>query len=351
MDIVVLGGGVVGVTSAWYLAKAGHKVTLLERRDGVALETSHANAGQISPGYASPWAAPGIPLKAAKWLLQKHAPFTVRPTSDPFQLSWMLKMFANCTPAAYAVNKGRMVRLAEYSRDCMKLLRDELALDYEGRQLGTLQLFRSQAQRDASQRDIEVLEEYGVPYQSLDASGCEEVEPALARVRGKVVGGLRLPGDETGDCFRFTQALADEARRLGVEFVFNCAIDEVELAQGRAVAVRAGEQRFKADAIVCALGSYGTGFLRPLGIELPVYPVKGYSLTLPMTDADGAPRSTVLDETYKVAITRFDERIRVGGMAELSGFNLALNPRRHDTLAMVVRDLFPQGGDLEQASF
>lgn len=351
MDIVVLGGGVVGVTSAWYLAKAGHKVTLLERRDGVALETSHANAGQISPGYASPWAAPGIPLKAAKWLLQKHAPFTVRPTSDPFQLRWMLKMFANCTPAAYVVNKGRMVRLAEYSRDCMKLLRDELALDYEGRQLGTLQLFRSTAQRDASQRDIEVLEEYGVPYQSLDADGCEEVEPALARVRGKVVGGLRLPGDETGDCFRFTQALADEARRLGVNFVFNCAIDEVELAQGRAVAVRAGEQRFKADAIVCALGSYGTGFLRPLGIELPVYPVKGYSLTLPMTDADGAPRSTVLDETYKVAITRFDERIRVGGMAELSGFNLALNPRRHDTLAMVVRDLFPQGGDLEQASF
>ena len=351
MDIVVLGGGVVGVTSAWYLAKAGHKVTLLERRGGVALETSHANAGQISPGYASPWAAPGIPLKAAKWLLQKHAPFTVRPTSDPFQLRWMLKMFANCTPAAYAVNKGRMVRLAEYSRDCMKLLRDELALDYEGRQLGTLQLFRSQAQRDASQRDIEVLEEYGVPYQSLDASGCEEVEPALARVRGKVVGGLRLPGDETGDCFRFTQALADEARRLGVEFVFNCAIDEVELAQGRAVAVRAGEQRFKADAIVCALGSYGTGFLRPLGIELPVYPVKGYSLTLPMTDAAGAPRSTVLDETYKVAITRFDERIRVGGMAELSGFNLALNPRRHDTLAMVVRDLFPEGGDLEQAEF
>ncbi|WP_323916812.1 D-amino acid dehydrogenase [Aeromonas caviae] len=351
MDIVVLGGGVVGVTSAWYLAKAGHKVTLLERRDGVALETSHANAGQISPGYASPWAAPGIPLKAAKWLLQKHAPFTVRPTSDPFQLRWMLKMFANCTPAAYAVNKGRMVRLAEYSRDCMKQLRDELALDYEGRQLGTLQLFRSQAQRDASQRDIAVLEEYGVPYQSLNADGCEEVEPALARVRGKVVGGLRLPGDETGDCFRFTQALADEARKLGVSFVFNCAIDEIEIAKGRAVAVRAGEQRFQADAIVCALGSYGTGFLRPLGIELPVYPVKGYSLTLPMTDAEGAPRSTVLDETYKVAITRFDERIRVGGMAELSGFNLALNPRRHDTLAMVVRDLFPQGGNLEQATF
>ncbi|TFF78921.1 D-amino acid dehydrogenase [Aeromonas taiwanensis] len=351
MDIVVLGGGVVGVTSAWYLAKAGHRVTLLERRDGVALETSHANAGQISPGYASPWAAPGIPLKAAKWMLQKHAPFTVRPTSDPFQLRWMLKMFANCTPAAYAVNKGRMVRLAEYSRDCMRGLREELDLDYEGRQLGTLQLFRSQAQLDASQRDIEVLEEYGVPYQSLDAGGCEEVEPALARVRGKVVGGLRLPGDETGDCFRFTKAMAAEAQRLGVKFVFNCAIDEVELAQGRAVAVRAGEQRFKADAIVCALGSYGTGFLRPLGISLPVYPVKGYSLTLPMTDAAGAPRSTVLDETYKVAITRFDERIRVGGMAELSGYNLALNPKRHDTLAMVVGDLFPEGGDISRAEF
>ncbi|MGY3911946.1 D-amino acid dehydrogenase [Aeromonas piscicola] len=351
MDIVVLGGGVIGVTSAWYLAKAGHHVTLLERRDGVALETSHANAGQISPGYASPWAAPGIPLKAAKWLLQKHAPFTVRPTSDPFQLRWMLKMFANCTPAAYAINKGRMVRLAEYSRDCMKGLRDELALDYEGRQLGTLQLFRSQTQLDASKRDIEVLEEYGVPYQSLDASGCEGVEPALARVRGKIVGGLRLPGDETGDCFRFTKALAAEAQKLGVEFVFNCAINEIELAQGRAVAVRAGEQRFKADAIVCALGSYATGLLRPLGLDLPVYPVKGYSLTLPMTNRDAAPRSTVLDETYKVAITRFDERIRVGGMAELSGFNLALNPKRYDTLAMVVGDLFPEGGDIQQAEF
>ncbi|HEH9405028.1 D-amino acid dehydrogenase [Aeromonas bestiarum] len=351
MKIVVLGGGVIGVASAWYLAKAGHQVTLLERRDGVALETSHANAGQISPGYASPWAAPGIPLKAAKWLLQKHAPFTVRPTSDPFQLRWMLKMFANCTPAAYAINKGRMVRLAEYSRDCMKGLRDELALDYEGRQLGTLQLFRSEIQLDASKRDIEVLEEYGVPYQSLDASGCEGVEPALARVRGKIVGGLRLPGDETGDCFRFTKALAAEAQKLGVEFVFNCAIDEIELAQGRAVAVRAGEQRFKADAIVCALGSYATGLLRPLGLDLPVYPVKGYSLTLPMTNRDAAPRSTVLDETYKVAITRFDERIRVGGMAELSGFNLALNPKRYDTLAMVVGDLFPEGGDIQQAEF
>ncbi|WDL84411.1 D-amino acid dehydrogenase [Aeromonas bestiarum] len=351
MKIVVLGGGVIGVASAWYLAKAGHQVTLLERRDGVALETSHANAGQISPGYASPWAAPGIPLKAAKWLLQKHAPFTVRPTSDPFQLRWMLKMFANCTPAAYAINKGRMVRLAEYSRDCMKGLRDELALDYEGRQLGTLQLFRSEIQLDASKRDIEVLEEYGVPYQSLDANGCEGVEPALTRVRGKIVGGLRLPGDETGDCFRFTKALAAEAQKLGVEFVFNCAIDEIELAQGRAVAVRAGEQRFKADAIVCALGSYATGLLRPLGLDLPVYPVKGYSLTLPMTNRDAAPRSTVLDETYKVAITRFDERIRVGGMAELSGFNLALNPKRYDTLAMVVGDLFPEGGDIQQAEF
>ncbi len=165
------------------------------------------------------------------------------------------------------------------------------------------------------------------------------------------MGGLRLPGDETGDCFRFTKAMAAEAQRLGVKFVFNCAIDEIELAQGRAVAVRAGEQRFKADAIVCALGSYATGFLRPLGLDLPVYPVKGYSLTLPMINAEASPRSTVLDETYKVAITRFDERIRVGGMAELSGYNLALNPKRHDTLAMVVGDLFPEGGDISRADF
>ncbi len=171
MDIVVLGGGVVGVTSAWYLAKAGHKVTLLERRDGVALKPATPMPGR-SPRLRGPWAAPGIPSRPPSGCC-KACPFTVRPTSDPFQLRWMLKMFANCTPAAYAVNKGRMVRLAEYSRDCMKLLRDELSIDYEGRQLGTLQLFRSQAQLDASKRDIEVLEEYGVPYQSLDAAGCE----------------------------------------------------------------------------------------------------------------------------------------------------------------------------------
>ncbi|MDO2949324.1 D-amino acid dehydrogenase [Aeromonas simiae] len=351
MDIVVLGGGVIGVTSAWYLARAGHRVTLLERQADVALETSHANAGQISPGYAAPWAAPGIPFKAAKWMFERHAPLAIRPTSDPFQLRWMLKMLANCNEASYARNKGRMVRLAEYSRDCMMALRSELPIDYEGRQLGTLQLFRSDAQIEASKRDMEVLALAGVPFESLDAAGCEEAEPALARVRGVIKGGLRLPGDETGDCLRFTRALAAEAKKLGVEFVFNCAVDSLVRRGEAVVGVRAGEQHWQADAVVCAFGSYSTGFLRPLGLDLPVYPVKGYSLTLPITDGEAAPRSTVLDETYKVALTRFNERIRVGGMAELSGFNLALNPRRRETLSMVVNDLFPHGGDLARAEF
>ncbi|WP_368165593.1 D-amino acid dehydrogenase [Aeromonas sp. R6-2] len=351
MDIVVLGGGVIGVSTAWYLAKAGHRVTLLERRSEVAMETSHANAGQISPGYAAPWAAPGIPFKAAKWMLERHAPLAIRPTSDPFQLRWMLKMLANCNEASYARNKGRMVRLAEFSRDCMIRLRHETGIDYEGRQLGTLQLFRSRAQIEASKRDMEVLAAAGVPFEALDATGCETAEPALARVRGVIKGGLRLPGDETGDCLRFTRALAGEAQRLGVTFVFDCAVDSLIQIAGKVVGVRAGEQRWRADAVVCAFGSYSTGFLRQYDLDLPVYPVKGYSLTLPITDAGGAPRSTVLDETYKVALTRFDQRIRVGGMAELAGFDLRLNPRRRETLAMVVGDLFPQGGDLARAEF
>lgn len=351
MKVVVLGGGVIGVSTAWYLAKAGCQVTVVERQEGVALETSFGNAGQISPGYAAPWAAPGIPQKAVKWLFQRHAPLAVRPDGSLFQLQWLAQMLSNCSPRAYNVNKGRMMRLAEYSRDKIRELRAEIGLQYEGRQGGTLQLLRTQAQVEGMGKDIEVLEECGVAYNVLDADGCARVEPALARVKHKLAGGLQLPGDETGDCNLFTQCLAEHCRELGVEFAFGRSITGFERQGERVSAVRCGDERFAADHFVVALGSYSRQLVAELGIDIPVYPVKGYSLTVPITNPDGAPVSTILDETYKVAITRFDQRIRVGGMAELSGFNLDLNPRRRETLEMVVNDLYPDGGDVKSASF
>ncbi|MBB3276345.1 MULTISPECIES: D-amino acid dehydrogenase [unclassified Pseudoxanthomonas] len=351
MRVLVLGSGVIGISSAWYLARAGFEVTVIDRQAGPAGETSFANAGQISPGYASPWAAPGVPLKALKWLFSRHAPLAIRPGLDPNQYLWLAQMLRNCTQERYAINKARMVRLSEYSRDCLDELRAETGIGYEGRQLGTTQLFRTQAQLDGAAKDIAVLDEYGVPYELLDRDGIARVEPALANVSDKLVGALRLPNDQTGDCHLFTQRLAAMAAAAGVEFRYGQTIEALETEGGRIRGVRIDGKRETADRYVLALGSYSPRLLAPLGIRLPVYPLKGYSLTLPIVDAAMAPTSTILDETYKIAITRFDDRIRVGGMAEVAGFDLSLSPKRRATLEMVVGDLYPRGGDLSRASF
>ncbi|PMS19376.1 D-amino acid dehydrogenase small subunit [Trinickia dabaoshanensis] len=350
MRVVILGSGVVGVTSAYYLARAGHEVTVVDREAGPALDTSFANAGQISPGYAAPWAAPGVPLKAVKWMFQKHAPLAIRLDGTQFQLRWMWQMLQNCTAERYAVNKGRMVRLAEYSRDCLQALRADTGIEYEGRTGGTLQVFRTQQQLDGAQKDIAVLKDANVPYELLSPTELARAEPALAAVSHKLTGGLRLPGDETGDCQLFTTRLAALAESLGVKFRFNTPIDALEMAGGRIAGVRCGGETLRADAYVVALGSYSTRFLSGI-VKIPVYPLKGYSITAPIVDAAKAPVSTVLDETYKIAITRFDDRIRVGGMAEIVGFDKKLRQARRDTLEMCVNDLFPGGGDTAQASF
>ncbi|RRN81128.1 MULTISPECIES: D-amino acid dehydrogenase [Pseudoxanthomonas] len=349
--VLVLGSGVIGVASAWYLARAGFEVAVVDREPGPARGASFANAGQISPGYASPWAAPGVPLKAIKWLFQEHAPLAIRLTSDPAQYRWLWQMLRNCTAGRYAVNKERMVRLAEYSRDCMDELARETGLSWEGRKLGTTQLFRTQAQLDAAARDIAVLEQAGVPYEVLDRAGIARVEPALAAASGLLVGGLRLPGDQTGDCQLFSERLAAMAAAQGVEFRYGATIEAIESDGERVTGVRIDGRVETADRYVLALGSWSPRLLRPLGIDLPVYPLKGYSLTIPITDPEMAPTSTILDETYKIAITRFDQRIRVGGMAEVAGFDLRLDPRRRATLEKVVNDLYPRGGDLSRATF
>src|ERR1700744_5994274 len=256
MQVLVLGSGVIGTTIAYNLAKSGHQVTVLDRQPAPALETSYANAGEVSPGYSSPWAGPGVPLKALKWLLMQHSPLVIKPMLDPAMWLWGVAMLRNCTQARYEINKGRMVRLAEYSRDCLVQLRADTCIRYDERALGTLQLFRTQKQLDGAANDIAILESYGVPYQLLDRDGCIRWEPALAAVRNKFVGGLRLPGDETGDCFLFTQRLAKLAEAAGVQFRFGVNILGFASDNAGVAAVHTDAGPFEADRYVVALGSY-----------------------------------------------------------------------------------------------
>ena len=351
MKITVLGAGVIGVTSAYYLAKAGHEVCVLDRQAGPALETSYANAGEISPGYSAPWAAPGIPVKAMKWLFMKYAPLIIQPRFDVPTWRWMLAMLRNCTAARYRVNKSRMVRLAEYSRDCLDTLRAETGIAYDERTQGTLEVFRTQKQLDAIGKDVEVLRADGVPFEVLDSAGCVAAEPGLAAAKDKLVGGLRLPGDETGDCFLFTNALAGLCEKAGVTFRYGVEIRALKVSGGRIAAVATSEGDLDCDLVVACLASYTPALLGPLGLDLPIYPVKGYSITLPIVDAARAPVSTVMDEAHKVAITRLGERIRVGGMAEIAGFDKSLPDARRATLEHSVEDLFGGAGDQSQAIF
>ncbi|MGO4713798.1 D-amino acid dehydrogenase [Bradyrhizobium sp. 2TAF24] len=351
MKVAVLGSGVIGVTSAYYLARAGHAVTVVDRQAGPALETSFANAGEISPGYASPWAAPDVPMKALKWLFMEHAPLILRPKPDPAMLAWLLSTLRNCTPERYAVNKRRMMRLAEYSREQLIALREDTGIRYDERQQGTLQLFRTHKQVDAAAKDIEVLRRDGVRFEVLDPAGCVAAEPALTHVQGLIKGGLRLPDDETGDCYKFTGQLAELAGRLGVDFRYGVTIREITRKGAEIVGVQTSEGVITADTYVIALGSFTPRVVRALGLRVPVYPVKGYSITIPIVDATRAPESTVMDETYKVAITRLGDRIRVGGMAEVSGFTNDLPAERRGTLEQSVNDLFPASGNLAAATF
>jgi D-amino-acid dehydrogenase len=281
----------------------------------------------------------------------EHSPLAIRPSLDPHMWRWVFQMLTNCTTKRYEINKGRMLRMAQYSREVLQQLRSDTSISYDERTQGTLQLFRNQQQLDASAADIAILQRYGVPYECLDGAACLKVEPALAQVREKFVGALRLPGDETGDCFKFTQNLAKLAEGLGVKFEYGVSIERI-LAQGdKVTGVQTSNGLVTADSFVLALGSYSPIMLRELGIKIPVYPIKGYSITVPITDASSAPESTIMDETYKVAITRLGDRIRVGGTAEITGYNLDLRESRRATLVHSVTDLFPNGGDVAKAEF
>lgn len=351
MKIVVLGAGVIGVTSAWYLARAGHEVTVVDRREGAALETSFANAGEISPGYASPWAAPGIPAKALRWLFMQHPPLILHPRIDTAMLRWLFAMLRNCNARDYYINKGRMVRLAEFSRDQLIELRRETGIRYDERSQGTLQLFRCQKDFEGIAKDVEVLKADGVPFEVLDAVGCIAAEPGLMHSDVPLAGGLRLPNDETGDCFKFTNALANLAKAEGVRFLMGRRIKRIAASGEWIDHISTDCGDVAGENYLVALGSYSPLLLAPLGIRLPVYPVKGYSITVPIVDPARAPVSTLLDESFKVAITRLGDRIRVGGLAEISGYSNDLPAARRVTLEYCVESLFPQAGSFANASY
>ncbi len=351
MKVVILGSGVVGLTSAWYLSQAGCQVTVIDRQPRAAEETSFANAGQISYGYSSPWAAPGVPLKAMKWLLEKHAPLKIKPSLNPELLHWASQMLKNCQLDRYRINKARMLAIANRSRECLAQLNQQYDLNYQGRNQGTLQIFRNHKQLEAVEKDIALLEESGTRYQLLDAKECLLQEPGLANIQGTLTGGLYLPDDETGDCYLFCQQLQAMAENAGVEFLFNTEIQRLNVQGNQVTSVATSQGEIEADKFVVAMGSYSKSLLEQVGIDIPLYPVKGYSLTLPVINHDFAPQSTIMDETYKVAVTRFENRIRVAGTAELAGFDPALPDKRLATLNHVVANLFPQGTDLTQAEY
>lgn len=351
MKVIVLGSGVVGLTSAWYLSQAGHQVTVVDRQSRSGEETSFANGGQISYGYSSPWAGPGVPVKALKWLMQKHSPLIVKPNMSTEFYGWMMSFLKNCSLENYQINKGRMLRIANYSQECLIDLQQNLSIKYEGRQQGTLQVFRHQAQVDAIQKDIQLLNNAGTQCRLLNAKECILAEPGLALVKDKIIAGLHLPQDETGDCFQFCEQLSDKAKKAGVDFKFNVHVDSLLYDNEKITGVKTSLGELNADAYVVALGSYSAQLLKPVGIQLPIYPVKGYSLTIPITHEQYSPISTVMDETHKVAITRFDNRVRVAGTAEMAGFDLNLPEKRKATIKMVLQDLFPQAGNIEQAEF
>ncbi|NOH69911.1 D-amino acid dehydrogenase [Vibrio pectenicida] len=351
MKVIILGSGVIGLTSAWYLSQAGCDVTVIDRQPRSAQETSFANAGQISYGYSSPWAAPGIPLKAIKWLISKHAPFKVKPSLNLDLLSWSSQMLLQCNLERYRVNKARMLKISLHSRQCLAELNKNYKMNYQGRSQGTLQVFRTKKQLRALEKDISLLKESGTRYQLLDSKECLNQEPGLANMHGTLAGGLYLPDDQTGDCHLFCQQLQTMAQKAGVKFNFDTEIYQLNLIKQRVDSIKTSQGEYTADKFVVALGSYSKELLKQVGIQLPLYPVKGYSLTLPILNDSHAPKSTIMDETYKVAVTRFDQRIRVAGTAEIAGFDSSLPNKRIATLNHVVTNLFPNGTDLSKAEY
>ena len=351
MRVLVLGAGVIGVATAHYLAADGHEVTVVDRQPGPGLEASFGNAGNVCPSYATPWAAPGMRWKALKWVLQRDSPLAVRWRADPALFGWMGAWFANCSRASFARNKPRMQRLSHYSLACLQKLREATGIRYDETRIGILQLLRTEAELAAVADHTRILAAAGIPHRLLAPQACLEVEPALAHARVAFAGGLHLPADETGDCQLFTQALAEHASRRGVRFRFETTVEALQVEGERMTGVATSAGPLSADRYVVALATGAAPLLAPLGLRLPIQPVKGYSVTLPVERPERAPRASVMDEHNKVAITRFGYRLRAAGTAELGATDTEAPPQRFGKLLASVRELFPDAAAFDRPQY
>lgn len=356
MHIIVLGAGVTGITSAWYLRQAGHEVTVIDRQPAAGLETSFANGGQVSVSHAEPWANPGAPAKVLKWLMKEDAPLLFRLRADPAQWRWGLAFLRECTPGRTARNIRSMVSLGLYSRAKLRELRAATGLQYEQRSQGILHFYTSEAEYEAAQEPARQMREQGCELDMKTPDECVAIEPALAQCRAKIVGGSMTPSDESGDAHRFTQELARRCAEAGVQFRYETRILDCE-REGDAVsqlitADAAGRvQRLRADAYVLCMGAFSRGFARELGIDLNIYPAKGYSVTLPVIAPEHSYQVSLTDDEYKLVFSRLGDRLRIAGTAELNGYDTTLNLARCEAIVRRTRELFPQMSDGRGAQF
>ncbi|SDC01418.1 D-amino-acid dehydrogenase [Cupriavidus sp. YR651] len=355
MHVIVIGAGAIGVCSAWYLRQAGFEVTVLDRRGAPAQEASFGNAGVIAPGYVTPWAAPGMPRKILHALFQRESPVLFRPSADPAMWRWIARWLRECHPERYRANKLRMQRVAFYSRECLHRLRAELEIEYE-QSRGYLQLFRTQQDVDMAAPALALLRENNVPHGLIDAGACRQLEPGLADDTA-LAGGLHLPEDESGNCPMFVRRLHQLADAAGVKFRFETSVARLRAGKEGGLTVElaapgrgATAETLSADRVLMAAGVGSAALLRPLGLRVPLYPVKGYSATVMVRDELQAPLGALMDESFKVAITRMGNRLRVAGTAELGSRRLDLRPAALRTLIRVARDWFPVAGHYNEAT-
>jgi D-amino-acid dehydrogenase len=356
MKVAVLGSGIIGTSTAWWLSQAGHEVVVVERCKGPALETSRANGGQISVSYSEPWANPHNLLKILKWLTRRDAPIALRPRLDMRQWLWCAAFLRECLPRRLPPNIKAMVAMSEYSLHTLQAMRAQLGIAYDHQARGILNFYRTEADMEASQKAADLMRDYGLDRRIVTVPQILEIEPALANARAALVGGDYTPGDESGDVHLFTCALADKAREAGVEFRFNCEITRLDAEGGqlRAVELIAPDgryERLRADAYVAALGCWTPQLVRPLGVPCPVYPAKGYSATFPVLDSAQAPFVSLTDSANKVVFSRLGERLRMAGMAEIGGYSRGLSAARCEQLARVARGLFAAALDFEHVDY
>ena len=342
MKVVVLGAGIIGTTSAYFLAKQGHEVTVIDRQDSVSMETSHANAGCLSYGFTSPWASPGLPFSVLKWVLTGRSPLIINPNMSVETIKFLYRMYKNCNSRSYEINKSRMLRVANYSQKALLEIETDFDLYYEQKKQGSLQLFWDSKEIEKTQKDIAILDKFNINSKLLSAEECVKIEPGLQYVKNKLAGGIQFMDDFTGNCYLFSTEVYKKCVEMGVNFEFNTEIKSLQISNDKIASVSTDSGEIKADCYSVSLGSYSTKILSKIGIEIPIYPVKGYSITLPVLSNEDAPQSTIMDEKNKIAITRLGDRIRVAGMAHLTDFDKNLRTKSLDSLMSGLDLLFPK---------